>query len=68
MASAGIVEGEQAINGAAAHLISPGDLLIIMSFLQLDEGILGELCHDLVLEDGQPVVSCFYRVATSFET
>jgi aspartate 1-decarboxylase len=25
------------INGAAAHLISPGNLVIIMSFLQLDE-------------------------------
>jgi len=25
------------INGAAAHLISPGNLIIIMSFLQLDE-------------------------------
>lgn len=25
------------INGAAAHLVSPGDLVIIMSFLQLDE-------------------------------
>ncbi|MFJ6094637.1 aspartate 1-decarboxylase [Williamsia muralis] len=25
------------INGAAAHLVNPGDLVIIMSFLQLDE-------------------------------
>lgn len=25
------------INGAAAHLVDPGDLVIIMSFLQLDE-------------------------------
>ncbi|GFG49810.1 aspartate 1-decarboxylase [Mycolicibacterium agri] len=25
------------INGAAAHLISPGDLVIIMSFVQLDD-------------------------------
>ncbi len=25
------------INGAAAHLISPGNLVIIMSFLQIDE-------------------------------
>jgi aspartate 1-decarboxylase len=25
------------INGAAAHLISPGDLVIVMSYLQLDE-------------------------------
>jgi aspartate 1-decarboxylase len=24
------------VNGAAAHLISPGDLVIVMSFLQLD--------------------------------
>jgi len=29
------------------------------------QGILGELCHDLVLEDGQPVVSRDYRLATS---
>jgi aspartate 1-decarboxylase len=25
------------INGAAAHLVSPGDLIIVMSFLQVDE-------------------------------
>jgi len=25
------------INGAAAHLVSPGDLVIIMSFVELDE-------------------------------
>jgi aspartate 1-decarboxylase len=29
------------INGAAAHLISPGNLVIIMSFLQVDESELG---------------------------
>ncbi|WP_123024972.1 aspartate 1-decarboxylase [Mycolicibacterium stellerae] len=25
------------VNGAAAHLISPGDLVIVMSFLQIDD-------------------------------
>ena len=29
--------GVVGINGAAAHLINPGDLVIIMSFQQLDE-------------------------------
>jgi len=29
------------INGAAAHLVSPGNLVIIMSFLQLDEAETG---------------------------
>ncbi|GAA5056322.1 aspartate 1-decarboxylase [Nocardia callitridis] len=28
--------GQICINGAAAHLVHPGDLVIIMSFLQLD--------------------------------
>lgn len=32
------------INGAAAHLVRPGDLVIIMSFLQLDEAEL--LVHE----------------------
>ncbi|WP_029115228.1 aspartate 1-decarboxylase [Mycobacterium sp. URHB0044] len=36
-ASSGVI----GINGAAAHLISPGNLVIIMSFLQLDEAELG---------------------------
>ena len=33
----GAGSGVIGINGAAAHLISPGNLVIIMSFLQLDE-------------------------------
>ena len=32
------------------------------------QGILGELYHDLVLEDGQPVVSRDLRLATSLPT
>ena len=37
-----VIEGEAdsgviGINGAAAHLVSPGDLVIIMSFRQVDE-------------------------------
>lgn len=30
--------GEVRINGAAAHLVHPGDLVIIASYAQLDEG------------------------------
>lgn len=30
------------VNGAAAHLVSPGDIVIIASFIQLAE----ERCHD----------------------
>jgi aspartate 1-decarboxylase len=37
-----VIEGERgsgtiAINGAAAHLVKPGDLVIIASYVQLDE-------------------------------
>ena len=30
-------KGEICINGAAAHLVSPGDLVIIVSYAQMDE-------------------------------
>jgi aspartate 1-decarboxylase len=33
--------GEICVNGAAAHLVKPGDVVIVASWVQVDEGELG---------------------------
>jgi len=40
--------GEVCINGAAAHLVSKGDLVIIVSFCSLDESLVGSFKPTIV--------------------
>lgn len=52
-----VIEGERGsgvigINGAAAHLVSPGDLVIIMAYGQLDEAELAAHRPRVVHVDG----------------
>ena len=41
------------INGAAAHLVHPGDLVILMSYAQLDEAELAAYAPRVVFVDGR---------------
>jgi aspartate 1-decarboxylase len=43
--------GEIQINGAAAHLVSPGDLVIICAYAQIDRSELAEFRARIVLVD-----------------
>ncbi len=50
--------GVVGINGAAAHLINPGDLVIIMSFQQLDEGEVSRHAPRVVhVDEGNRIVA-----------
>ena len=40
------------VNGAAAHLVHPGDLVILMSYAQLDEAELAAYAPRVVFVDG----------------
>ena len=51
-----VIEGERSsgiicLNGAAAHLISPGDLVIIMSYAEYDEKELLNFKPQIILVD-----------------
>lgn len=48
--------GEICINGAAAHLMKPGDLVIIASFVQVDDGDAKEWTAKRVFVDHQNVM------------
>ncbi|MFC5819411.1 aspartate 1-decarboxylase [Nonomuraea harbinensis] len=41
------------VNGAAAHLVSPGDLVIVMSYRQVTEDELGSYVPSVVHVDGR---------------
>lgn len=43
--------GEICVNGAAAHLVSPGDLVIIASFVTMEEADLRSFAPKIVLVD-----------------
>jgi len=45
--------GEVVLNGAAARLVNPGDIVIIISYKQLAESELGEYRPRLVYVDGE---------------
>ncbi|MFG1944009.1 aspartate 1-decarboxylase [Nonomuraea sp. NPDC048826] len=45
--------GVMGVNGAAAHLVSPGDLVIVMSFRQVAEEELGAYVPSVVHVDGR---------------
>ncbi len=50
--------GEICINGAAAHLVNPGDVVIIMSFLLADEGELASHQPQIVhVDSGNRIVA-----------
>lgn len=46
-------EGEVILNGAAAHRVSPGDLVILCSYAEYDESELADHKPSVVFVDGQ---------------
>jgi aspartate 1-decarboxylase len=59
--STSVIEGERGsgeicINGAAAHLMKPGDVVIIGSFVQVDESEVRYWDAKRVFVDGQNVI------------
>lgn len=45
--------GEVGINGAAAHLVDPGDLVIVASYARYDEASVREHAPRVILVDGR---------------
>lgn len=45
--------GDICVNGAAAHLVSPGDIIIIATFIQLEENHCGDYLPIAIFVDEQ---------------
>src|SRR5438874_10537928 len=45
--------GEICVNGAGAHLIKPGDLVIIATYAEMEEAEASELVPTIVIVDGK---------------
>ena len=48
---------EICINGAAAHLVQPGDVVIILSYVEVEEEFVGAHAPRIVLVDSENIIS-----------
>lgn len=48
---------EICINGAAAHLVQPGDIVIILSYVGVEEEFVGAHAPRIVLVDSENIIS-----------
>ena len=49
--------GEVCINGAAAHLVQPGDIVIILSYVEVEEEYVGSHSPKIVLVNSENKIS-----------